>query len=117
PCRVILWRRDPDICPKPEGAVATNLRRRDRYCGWGSRCGLCSGLCRFPGAGGDHSQCLRLGDGESLLCRAAEERKDNVQFRSAPGSDLRPGCVSTRGMAAMLVSEPPSGAADRHLAA
>jgi len=112
---VIIWPRDSDIVARSESTIATDSSRRGSG---GRRClgsGVWTGLSRAPRAGGHQPECLRIGDRESLHRRAAEERQDNSDFRSADALDLRELPIPASGLDAVLVSEPAHRPADRHL--
>src|SRR5215469_12735809 len=63
----------------------------------------------------DRPECVRIGDGQPLLRRAAEERQDVVYLRSAAALDLRACSVSTQRITPVLVSGEASRSADRYL--
>lgn len=113
--RLIIWRRDSDLCLKPESAATTNVLRCNSCRGWNGGCGVRVRLRYFSDPSGHQSECVRIGDGEPLLCRAAKERKDTVHLRSAAGTDLCSRPVSAWRIAAVLVPDPTSGAADGYL--
>ncbi len=112
----IIWQRACDQCAELERPAATNLRGRDSDCDCSGSSDVWPGLRRVSSAGGGLPERLRLGDCESLLRCAAEERKDAVHLRSTTGSDLRERAVSPRGFASLLVLESTSRSAYRYLA-
>ena len=109
----IIWRRESDI--KSTSAAATDLRRLDSGRGRCNCAGVWAGFRHFPCSDGDQQECVRFRDGESLHGRAAEERENDVDLRSAAALDLRERVVSAPGMVAVLVFEQTHRPADRHL--
>src|SRR5450631_596144 len=112
---IIIWRRDSDFCAKPQGAPAKNVLGFGSCRAGRGTSGVWAGLCGVSGAGGNQPECLRFGDRESLHRGAAEEWKDDADVRSATALDLRERAVPASGVAAVLVSDPASGSADRYL--
>ena len=112
---LIIWRRDSDTSAKPASAAAANSRGRDSCRRWYGVARIRSGLCRLPDSSRGRPEGVWIGGRASLHRRAAEERKDDFNLRSAAALDLRELSVPASGMVALLVSEPASRSADGYL--
>ena len=115
--RLIISARDWNFRFEPERPAAENLSGGPAGADWRLSPGIWAGFCRVSHPGSDQSQRVRIGDRQSLLRGAAEKRQNAVHLRSAAARALRPRAVSARRNAAVLVSQPASGAANGYLKA
>src|SRR6476646_6466005 len=112
--RLIIWRREPESA-QSQGSIAADFSRHPFP---GSRDGAPCVRGRFwsvPLARGRQSESLRFGGRQSLLRCTAEEWEDAIHLRPARTRDLCERPLSALWHAALLVSEPASGAEDGHL--
>ena len=112
--RLIISHRDRP-CPQSAAKAAQDLSRHVAGLPGDRGARVRRGLHSISHPGGGKPKSVRLGGGESLLCRCAEERKNAVHLRSAWTAALRERLISACRRAAMLVFEPASGPADGHL--